>query len=192
MSAALQTGVKRARDDASPMATVIKFYGAKNQYGELTNFRELTAPIVHDGISYPTSEHLYQAMRFIYDGAPPVNAEIVRAIAAQSTPYKAKLLAQLRTGGRFPWQMELGKVAAEFVAKGVVTNSAWADVKIDAMHTTLRLKFAACAHCRDVLLSTGDALLEENTPRDKFWANAGRNELGKLLVKVRDELRSNA
>ncbi len=44
------------------------------------------------------------------------------------------------------------------------------------------------------LLATGDAeLVEGNNWGDRFWGicrGEGRNELGKILMKVRDELRS--
>ncbi len=47
---------------------------------------------------------------------------------------------------------------------------------------------------RDVLLSTGDSLLVEHTPRDSYWGDggdgSGKNMLGKILMEVRRKLRS--
>jgi N-glycosidase YbiA len=43
------------------------------------------------------------------------------------------------------------------------------------------------------LLETGDARIVEHTTRDRYWADggdgSGRNMLGRLLMRVRDELR---
>jgi N-glycosidase YbiA len=43
------------------------------------------------------------------------------------------------------------------------------------------------------LLETGDACIVEHTARDRYWADggdgSGRNMLGRLLMRVHDELR---
>lgn len=45
---------------------------------------------------------------------------------------------------------------------------------------------------RTLLLGTGDAQLTEHTENDEFWGNggdsSGRNELGRILMAIRDAL----
>lgn len=66
----------------------------------------------------------------------------------------------------------------------------WEDIKIDVMEHCLRGKFANPLYQR-LLIQTGDAeLIEGNTWNDTFWGvcnGNGRNELGKLLMKLRKE-----
>jgi len=61
------------------------------------------------------------------------------------------------------------------------------------MEMALRLKFTQHLHLKAMLLGTGDAELVEDSPRDYFWGNGadktGRNELGKALERLREELR---
>jgi len=56
------------------------------------------------------------------------------------------------------------------------------------MFKGLRAKFRSEA-LRRKLLSTGDAVIHEDNPADKFWGSGGDDMLGKLLMQVRDELR---
>lgn len=68
----------------------------------------------------------------------------------------------------------------------------WEEVKIGVMKEALIAKFTQHQDLKELLLSTGDAILIEHTSNDAFWADAGdgtgRNELGKLLMEVRAEL----
>lgn len=68
----------------------------------------------------------------------------------------------------------------------------WEEVKIDIMYQIVKSKFSI-PYLKSELLATGSAELEEgNTHGDRFWgtvAGEGRNELGKILMKVRDELK---
>jgi len=72
------------------------------------------------------------------------------------------------------------------------TRDDWDSVKDDVMRTALYCKFTQHSALRTLLLSTGDAELVENTPRDSYWGNGGDgkglNRLGKLLMELRDEL----
>ena len=55
-----------------------------------------------------------------------------------------------------------------------------------------RAKFIQHPDLREKLLSTGDAILHEDSPWDKYWGYAkggGLDRLGKLLMQVREELR---
>ena len=63
------------------------------------------------------------------------------------------------------------------------------------MLTVLRAKFAV-PELRELLLSTGDRILAEDSPRDFVWGcrdpaggYTGQNLLGRALMRVRDEAR---
>ena len=68
----------------------------------------------------------------------------------------------------------------------------WDDVKLDVMLWGVREKFKH-TDLKDLLLSTGDEeLVEGNTWNDTYWGicrGEGQNNLGKILMKVRMELR---
>ncbi|KAI0950876.1 hypothetical protein AcW1_008067 [Taiwanofungus camphoratus] len=67
------------------------------------------------------------------------------------------------------------------------------DVNIAKMEETLWHKFTQHQDLREELLATGDAELVENSDKDSFWGigahGKGRNELGKALERLRDQLR---
>ena len=71
----------------------------------------------------------------------------------------------------------------------------WDKIKLDAMESTLRLKFSD-KNLANKLMATKEAeLIEGNTWHDNFWGvckcgkcSNGKNNLGKLLMKIRDEL----
>jgi ribA/ribD-fused uncharacterized protein len=69
----------------------------------------------------------------------------------------------------------------------------WDDVNLDVMLRCVRPKFLRDPGLKEKLLATGDRLLQEGLPaKDKFWGigtdGKGRNELGKILMRVRQEL----
>ena len=57
-------------------------------------------------------------------------------------------------------------------------------------------KFAPGFALKELLLSTGDAVLVERTWRDAFWGDGGngkgKNMLGRVLMEVRSELKRDA
>jgi ribA/ribD-fused uncharacterized protein len=97
------------------------------------------------------------------------------AIAAAPTPGKAKRLGRQAT-----------------------LRDDWEQDKMNVMEAALRKKFAI-PELREKLLATGDAWLEEgNYWHDNFWGvchclkcqdEMGWNHLGKILMKIRDEIR---
>ncbi len=72
----------------------------------------------------------------------------------------------------------------------------WESVKDSVMLAALRAKFTQHAKLRRLLLGTKDARLVEHTRRDFYWGDggdgSGKNRLGQLLMRVRDELRADA
>lgn len=70
----------------------------------------------------------------------------------------------------------------------------WANVRVPLMEILLRKKFSRGSSLALKLLSTGQVqLVEGNHWGDTFWGEChgfGENQLGKLLMRVRDELRT--
>lgn len=140
----------------------------ENEYEFLSNFA--ASPITDDeGIEFPTVEHFFQASKAKFKHQ-------YRAIAAAPTPGKAKWLGR---------RVEL--------------RSDWEQVKDEIMLEGVRKKFAI-PELREKLLATGDEELMEGTWwHDNEWGNCscekcqniiGKNKLGKILMKVREEIKS--
>jgi ribA/ribD-fused uncharacterized protein len=150
------------------MPEVINFYRVKDPYGCFSNFAPY--PIEMDGVVWPTSEHWFQAQKFV---GTPAEAEMAAAIRAEPSPMKAALLGRDRTKPR---------------------RAGWEAVRDDLMRRAVRAKFAQHPDIRAVLLGTGDAAIVEHTANDDYWGDGGDgsgvNMLGKILVEVREELRA--
>lgn len=143
----------------------IHFYRTQEEYGAFSNFS--THPIVLDGQTWPTTEHYFQAMKF------PEDRERQAWIRQAKTPGLAK---------RRAW------------AKGAVLRADWDTHRIQVMLHALRAKFTQHPDLRELLLSTGAEELVEHSFRDRYWGDggdgSGQNMLGRLLMQVREELRS--
>lgn len=93
------------------------------------------------------------------------------------------------------WQFQYCRSAGEAKQRGkmVELRPDWEEVKVQVMTDLIRDKFQ-CPELKQKLLDTGYAHIEEgNNHGDKFWGTVkgqGRNELGKILMKVREELRN--
>ena len=67
------------------------------------------------------------------------------------------------------------------------------------MYKAIHAKFTQHKDNRELLLATGDALLVEHTPDDKFWGDGGdggdetlgQNKLGKIITRVREDIKKN-
>ncbi len=150
-------------DDAVAADAIIRF---RKLYGYLSNMA--ACQVEFDGAIYNSVEHAYQA-------ASTLNLES---------------RAKIQRSGNPVWAKRMGK--------GVKKREDWAEVKVDVMLGLLRLKFSQVKF-RQKLLATGDHfILEGNEHGDNFWGmcrNAdgvfkGRNQLGRLLMQVREEVRS--
>lgn len=148
------------------MAKSITFKYSTGPIGWLSNFSN--HPVVdEDGVVWPTSEHLYQALKFN-------DAEHRKQIRLAPTP---KLAAQL---GRTLPNM----------------RPDWDTVKISVMERVLKLKLKTNPDLIAKLSATHDSELIELSNKDSFWGvlpnGDGHNQLGKLWMKIRNELRQNA
>lgn len=82
----------------------------------------------------------------------------------------------------------------KLLGRSITIRPDWEESKVGIMLDLLRQKFRPGSALAKRLLSTGEAVLVEgNSWGDRFWGQCplgnGRNELGKLLMLVRDELR---
>jgi len=120
------------------------------------------------GRLWPTSEHAYQAAHFFE--TDPGFAERIREMRSAHEAYKF----------------------AKTNALKVLKN--WEDVKLGIMEDICRHKLLQHPYVREQLLATEDVLIVEDSPVDSFWGwgadRQGRNELGKVWMKLRAELRS--
>ena len=130
------------------------------EHAFLSNF--WPSPLTLDGITYPTVEHAFQAAKAI-------------------DPLERQRIAALPTPG-----------AAKRAGRKVAIRPDWEQVNVAIMEDLVRRKFAD-PELAGKLLATGDEeLIEGNTWNDRFWGvcrGVGRNELGKILMRVRAELR---
>lgn len=145
------------------MAETVNFYSTQGEYGCFSNFAAF--PIVLDGKNWPTSEHYFQAQKFLDD---PRHQEAIRT---ERSPMIAARMGRDRS-------------------KKLRTD--WESVKDDVMLVAVRAKFNQHEELRAILLGTGDATLIENTKNDSYWGDggdgSGKNKLGQILMQVRSEL----
>lgn len=143
----------------------------RGRWSLLCNFHP--APVYWEGILYPTSEHAFNAGKTL-------DQTLRLRISLAPRPLVAKRIAR-----RYPLQPHWDIA-----------------VRYDVMREVLRAKFTQHPYRREVLLSTGEAYLTEgNTWHDNHWGDCtclrpaciaapGMNYLGRMLMKLRDELRT--
>ncbi len=142
----------------------IKFYSTSPEYAYLSNFYRVPQVLMSHGIHYryKSNEHFYQASKAIDQ------ADHDR-IASAWTPLAAKRRGRsLRTFG---------------------FRNDWTEARVDVMRRGLRAKFTQNHELKCKLLTTGTAILQEDSPTDLFWGRRGKNMLGRLLMELREELR---
>lgn len=128
----------------------------------LSNFYK--SPVFYKGYTYSTVEHAFQAMK--------TTTEQDRIhIASAATPGIAKRRGRL-----------------------VKIRSDWEKVKDQIMYELVFAKFSQSEELKEKLLETGDQqLVEGNYWGDFYWGadlnGVGQNKLGKILMRVREELK---
>jgi len=152
----------------------------------------LQIPISFNQKKYPTSEHLYQSLKYIYEGASDDSLKYATHIQNAKTPNISKILANQKIAGGYKWRTNLNPLISQYISKGVAPRQDWDLVKVEVMRSVLRLKFRTDKHCRDILLSSENQTLVEKSSQDSFWGEGkngkGSNMLGKLLEEIREEL----
>jgi ribA/ribD-fused uncharacterized protein len=196
MEAAVQPPPSKKQKIGDSPPPPLFFWRENEAFGELSNLFAMSEPLLYENKSYPTSEHLYQSLKFNYSGASSEQLEYAEKIRLAKTPTQAKILAsQQVAGGGYAWRTALNPVIELYRAKGVQVRPDWDTVKVNVMRKVLLVKFESDQHCRNVLLSTANRTLVEHTSTDKFWADGGgdgkgKNMLGQCLMEIRDVLRA--
>ena len=134
---------------------------------EFSNFEP--CKIFLDGVPWPSVEHYYQAQK----------------------TFDLKSQERIR-------KLESAKDAKK-AGKNLVVRPDWERVKESIMYDALQEKFKQGVF-RNRLLNTGEQdIVEWNTWHDNYWGNClcvncekikGQNRLGKLLMKIRSELKN--
>lgn len=141
----------------------INFYSTRAAFGEFSNFARF--PIELDGNTWFTTEHYFQAEKFIDEA------------------YRMKIRDTKSA-------MEAAKLGR---SRKMKIKENWDDIRIEVMKKALIAKFTQHEKLKELLLSTGDATLVEHTKNDNFWGDggdgSGENWLGKLLMELREELK---
>lgn len=144
---------------------IIRFRGRDNPFGFLSNFYE--AHFVINGNEWKTSEHYYQANKYI-------DQKNIEKIKNTKSPFDASYMAN-------------HKIPVEEI------RSDWNEIKIKIMQTAIKNKFEQNEELLNKLLETHNIPLEEKTTVDKYWGtgddNSGKNMLGKLLEELRTNLK---
>ncbi len=140
-----------------------KIFFYESTYYLFSNFS--AHAIEYNGVLYKTSEHAYQATKF---DDKKLRNEIILSrspLEAKNTAYKYK----------------------DFIKKD------WHDVKVKIMYEIVKTKVLQHKEVKDVLMNTKNDEIIENSPIDYFWGcgkdKTGQNQLGKILMKIRDELK---
>ena len=120
-----------------------------------------------NGEYFKTSEHAFQYLKFI-----DTNKEIANKIKDSFSPNDARNIAHQNKEYRVP---------------------NWSEVKYINMEKVLRLKLEQNPIVKEVLLNTKDYIIAENCiDEDTDWGldnnNQGNNHLGKIWMKIREDI----
>jgi len=143
----------------------IYFYKVDGPYGCFSNFSPQWDQLKEK--FWATTEHYYQAQKFVgtqYEF-------LCSAIRQAKSPEEAAAL------GRDPNHR---------------VRSDWQQVKNQVMREAVLAKFLTHLDIQAILLSTGNELIVEDSPKDDYWGcgadRTGQNQLGKILMSVRQEV----
>lgn len=139
------------------------------------------APILLDEETWPTVEHYYQAQK----SDDPAYRDAIKQAAS---PGMAKRFAASPHAPRRVSQQSW------FRKHGAQPRADWAEVRLDVMRRADRAKFSQHPQLAEMLLATAPAELIEDSPFDSFWGQGqdglGQNWAGRILMEIRDRLRS--
>jgi ribA/ribD-fused uncharacterized protein len=143
---------------------VVGFY--EREFYVFSNFSSFQ--VQWKGRLWPTSEHAYQAAHY-FETSPELVEQIFNAKSAH----------------------EAFKIAKSHPTEKVAN---WQDIKISVMEDICRHKLQQHPYIQEKLRQTMDVPMAEDSPVDAFWGwgpnRDGRNELGKVWMRLREELKS--
>lgn len=117
-------------------------------------------PVTYEGITYRNSEAAFQA--------------------AKTLKNKEKF-------------KDMTGVEAKKAGRVVIMRNDWDEIKLEKMYEICLAKFSQNPELKEKLLETKDEYIqEENTWGDMYWGtvkDVGQNNLGKILMQVREELK---
>ena len=150
------------------MVSQIKFCLPIGQWWFLSPYAAFPIRMEADGEFYDfsTVEHYYQAMKFYADDAR------FHAVKNAPDPDAARLMTK----------------TPEYK---INRRQDFDHNKFDIMEKAMRAKFAQNPQAAELLKSTGTALLIKSCPicyKCGFGEGSGQNRLGKILMKIREEL----
>jgi ribA/ribD-fused uncharacterized protein len=141
----------------------IYFYSTREEYGCFSNFSPHGFEL--DNLYWYTSEHYFQAQKFV----GTFHVEQIRLVKSP------KDVARMGRERSRPLRPD------------------WEQVKDDIMRKAVLRKFENHADIRQILLSTDNEEIVENSPIDYYWGcgadGSGQNRLGTILMEVREKLR---
>ena len=176
----------------------INFYNKEDKYFELSNFYNSEFTI--DDITYINVEQFFQSEKF-NDKSNELMLEYKNLICNADSPQKVKNLGSQTTnyrGGKWlinKKKPELGLLNDNIKKyKDLIKiREDWNDIRDDIMYKGIFAKFTQNKDLKKLLLMTGNKILIEDSPRDWYWGigkdRTGKNKLGELLMRLREELR---
>ena len=137
----------------------------KGEYHWLSNYAYFERPLCGEGISYPTNEHFFVVMK------------------SKHVSFRKRVEKHSTKG-------------LKYLGRQVELRSDWPQIKNDVMEFGLRWKFSKSnPTLRQKLIDTGSVIIQEgNYWNDLYWGvclktGKGQNHLGKLIMKIREEIR---
>lgn len=104
------------------------------------------------------------------------NDEYYNIIHSANTANKAFILAKQKKKGGYQTKWTVNKVEDKRTLNDVIDfykhveiRHDWEEVKLDIMEKAVFAKFSLNARLKNLLLSTGDNIIIENSPRDSYW-----------------------
>jgi N-glycosidase YbiA len=139
----------------------IYFY--EGEYYMFSNFSSFA--VEYKGKMWMTAEHAYQAAKF-------EDEEVVDLIHKALSAHDSKKIAH---------------------AHKEKLNPVWNSIKVSVMEEIIRSKISLHPYVKEKLLESGVREIVEDSDKDSFWGRGedfkGRNELGKVWMRLRGEMR---
>ena len=146
------------------MDEVIGFY--PREFYPLDNFSSFK--VEWNGYLYASLEEAYQAASFMGS-----DEELVEKVKKSHSADEAQRIAYANRDKQ---------------------RTDWNEVKLEIMEELLRLKVEQNPYVKKKLLQTENYLIVEDSPKDSYWGwgedRQGENHLGKLWMKLRNEIRN--